>query len=305
MSTVARRPPDVVFIGLYRAGSTTLRAYFDRHPGIVWTRQAQRFLAADALDDDRPYPSSVPDDAEGKCFIDVFEGVAIGYVFAPGHEWARVGFVPGAPIDRRIVHPDPVAMARRVHAKAPDVKILLMIRNQIDWLRSGFIHHLHFVPPRARRFSDFLNTLEGKCALFAALYHQTIGAYYEVFGRQRVKVLLLEAMAADMAGALRDLCAFLGVEYLEELPECSEWNQGRGLAAARAFAFLSRQGLGDGTAERLAAGVARLAPLAGGLLERDLVSPDEKAMLRAFYAASNYHTVRLTGLDLGRHGYPL
>lgn len=305
MTAMKRRAPDVVFIGYYKAGTTMLRAYFDRHPEIVWTRQAHYFITAETMAENRPYPPSVPEEAEGKCFIDMFEAVAIGYVLKSGHEWAQVGFTPGAPVEDGILHSDPLAMAKRIHTKAPEAKILVVIRNQIDWLRSAFLHQINLLPPKARSFADFINTIEGKCVAYAGLYHQTIEAYYEVFGRARVKVMLLEDLAADMTGSLRELCAFLGVDYVDAPPERALWNRGRGATAGSIFASLSRHGVSDARAERIAALLGRLPPLAALLARREVVSAAEKAMLRGFYAVSNYHTQRLTGLDLAGRGYAL
>lgn|GEM_PF-5713442 len=302
---MGRRVPDVIFIGHYKAGTTMLRAYFERHPNILWTRQAQYFNKADCVTKDSPYPPSVPEHTEGKCFIDMFEGVAVGYVFEPGYEWTRVGFNPGVPIDECILHPDPVSMATRVYAKAPDSKILFVIRNQIDWLRSAYLHQIKLLSPKDRSFADFINTLEGKCVANAGLYHQIVAAYYQVFGRKRVKVMLLEDFAADMVGSLHKLCDFLGVDYIDAPPERDRWNRGRGMSAGLMFAHLSRYGFSDAWAERLAMTMGRLPPVAALLARRDVVSNTEKAILRGFYAVSNYHTQQLTGLNLEGRGYIL
>jgi len=280
-----------------------LRAYFDLHPEIVWTRQAQYFLIAEMMDKGLPYPPSVPENTEGKCFIDMFEAVAVGYVFEPGYEWARVGFTPGVPIDDSIVKPDPVAMATRIHSKAPYTKILLVLRNQIDWLRSAYLHQIFHLPPTARSFTDFINTLEGKCNVYAGLYHLIIASYYDVFGRDRVKVMLLEDFAADLTGSLRGLCSFLGVDYIDAPPERERWNRGRGVPEGLLFAHLSRYGFPDAWGKRIASSMCRLPYVATLLARRDVISADEKAMLHGFYAVSNYHTKQLTGLDLAGHGY--
>ncbi len=195
-------------------------------------------------------------------------------------------------------------MARRIKAKVPDARILIVLRNQIDWLRSSFLHHIFFLPPKSRTFGDFLNTLEGKSAAFAGLFHQTIAAYYDKFGRENVHVMLLEELSANVAEPLGRLCGFLGVSYVEYHPDEGEQNRGKGTAAARAISLISKWGVPDRHAERLG-GLARLlAPMLGPVLDRDAISPKERALLRAFYAASNYHTARLTGLDLRRYGYP-
>ena len=299
------RPPDAVFIGPYRAGTTFLRAYFSHHPEIVWTRQAQFFLLDENFTEALPYPPEVPDDAEGKCFIDMFEGVGIGYVMRNNPDWSAVGFVPGAPIDGEFVRLDHEEMAQRIRSKASDAKILMVLRNQIDWLRSTFLHHITFLPPKRRTFGAFLNTVEGKSAVYAGLFDQTITAYYDAFGRDQVHVMLLEDLDVDPQGALRGLCRFLGVTHVDYEPPAQEQNRGRGIAAGRMISVLSRWGVPDRQIDRLGGLLRPIFSLICGVVAQDVISPKEKALLRAFYAASNCRTARLTGLALGHRGYPL
>ena len=300
-----RRPPDVVFVGLYKAGTSLLRAYFTQHPEIEWTRNAQYFLSDWSGDNKHAYPDSIEISTDTKCYVDMFEGVAIGYIFRGNPDWTAVGFVPGSPIDGRIVIPDPVAVARRIRLTIPNVRILLILRNQIDWLRSNYLHHLSFLPARHRNFADFLTSLEGKSAAFAGLFHQTIAGYYEQVGRENVHVMLLEALEKDEEATLRSLCSFLRVDYAPFNRADGDLNEGKGVTAGRVISLLSRLGFSDRQIGNLSRAMWPLKPMARSLSGGDVISRKERMVLESMYAASNFHAGRLTGLDLKHFGYPM
>lgn len=300
-----RRKPDLIFIGPYKSGSLYLRGYFDAHPGIVWTRQAQFFLAEANAGRAADYPAEVPADAEGKYFIDMFESMAIGYVFREADNWDSIGFRPFKPITDSILVPDHRIVAGRVRAAAPDTKILLCIRNQIDWLRSSYLHHIHFLLPRDRSFGRFMNTLEGKCALDAGHYDRAIDAYEAALGPGRVHVMLLEDIMRDKEAALRRLCDFMGLAYAPYPDERESRNTGRGNLAGTATALLSRAGLSDRQIRRIGRLAKPALPLLRRVAERDVIGDEQKELLAAAYAASNFRTARLTGLDLAGAGYPV
>jgi len=300
-----RRKPDLIFIGPYKSGSEYLRAYFDQHPEIVWTRQAQFFLADANRMRMSEYPEGVPAEAEKKYFIDMFEGVAIGYIFREAKNWPVTGFQPFRPLSDEVLIPDQMAVAARIHAAAPDAKILMCLRNQVDWLRSSYLHHIYFLAPKDRTFSQFLNTLEGKCAMDAGHYDRIVQAYATVFGREQVHVMLIEEVASDEEKTLRRLCDFMELPYVPYPAEQKKQNSGKGLLAGNAISRLSRLGLSDSRLRGLGRIVRPLIPWLKPFITYDVINTTERRVLGAVYAASNFRTARLTGLDLARAGYPM
>ncbi|MBL8487351.1 MAG: sulfotransferase [Rhodocyclaceae bacterium] len=301
------RTPDLLFIGIYKAGTTFLRGYFSQHPQITWTRHAHYFLRQQP-DPGESYPPGPPPEPDAPVYVDMFEGVALGYSFTAAGaaaDWASVGFDPDRPITGDLLVPDQAAIARRIRERVPQARILLVLRNQLEWLRSNYLHHMLFLAKDRRSFGNFLGTLEGKCALHAGLFDQTVDAYFSAFGRERVHVMLFEHLAADADAATAALCRFLDIGHAPCAVSAEERNAGKGVAAGNAIAILSRLGLKDDTIRRIGRATRPVAGLGARLMARDVISPEQAGMLRAFYAASNFRTQAATGLDLGAAGYPL
>ena len=181
---------------------------------------------------------------------------------------------------------DGVEIARRIRRCLPGGKVLIVLRNQVDWLRSMYVHYFSYLPRQRRSFTDFLNTLEGKSAVSAGLFDATLRQYFDTFGRDRVHVMLLEQVARQEDRTLRELCRFLGVDFFPHDPRRADRNAGRGDAVAA-------------VRRRVLAGLAAL-----GWSNVGVLTEGEKSYLRAFYSASNARTSRLLSLDLSRHGYP-
>lgn len=288
--------PDVVFLGNQRSGSTFLRSYFTHHPDIGWTRRANAFIAAGF--DSAAYRAASFDGERPSCYIDMYEGLGTALLVGDARPWGEVGFEPGAPIDPALMQLDHVTIAQRIKDTVPEAKILLIIRNQIDWLRSDYLHHVNHLPPGRRRFRDYLAAPEGKVILYAGLFHETIRVYREIFGAARVHVLLLEQMRDEQEQTLRRLCDFLALPFVSLPPTQSKRNRGKSYAAG----WLARWGVRPG---RMPGFMRGLKPLALRLLDRDPVRPADAGLLACFYAGINHHTARLLDIDLAKYGYAL
>jgi hypothetical protein len=297
------RLPDVIFGGVYKAGTTFLRGYFTQHPQITWTRKAwffQEFTYAFPSD---AYPPSSSEEA--LCFIDMFEELTTGHIFGREINWPENYLKPGVRFADVGIRQDQEEIAGRVKETLPEAKILLVLRNQVDWMRSAYLHHMENLPRGRDTFGDFLTTPQGKLVAGASQFDVAIAAFQERFGRDRVHVMLLEELQTDQATVLQKLCRFLDVEYMPYTPVQSDRNTGKGVAVGRAVRFASRWRL-DKLAKTFPSPLRKYSRRAAALLFRkDVISPQQQQLIRSFSAASNNRTARLTGLDLALFGYPL
>ena len=122
---------------------------------------------------------------------------------------------------------DPILVSKRVAKAVPNVKIIMVIRNQKDWLACHYRNLLELLTKRRQTFRDFLITFEGKLVTNGGMYNHTIQCYYNLFGREDVLVLVLEEIHYDLQGQLDRLCKFLDIGQHTYVPEDSHYHKGR------------------------------------------------------------------------------
>jgi len=296
------RAPDTIYIGLQKAGTTFVRSYFSHHPEIEWRRRATMFQL-DPFVSDR-YLAEFRDEKNCECLVDMYEALAVGYHLGDAPAWdPAVALDPGQPLNESLMIPGLRDTAERIHATLPGARILITLRNQTGWLQSNYLHHMLVMPSKKRSFQDFLQTREGKLLLAAGAYDQLVTIYRELFGVDRVHVILLEDVIADEAAVLQSLCKFLGVEYIPFDHTARDSNTGIGSGVGVLVRAYSALGIPDETARRLRPWFSWLEQWADRWRTAPALSSEDKAMIQAFYAASNYHTSRLLNRDLRSLGY--
>ena len=294
-------PPDVIYIGLQKTGSTYLRNYFYNHPEIHCSRFGTFFqteaadIATDGLEAVRArYEANFSADPAKPCRIDMYEAIGMGYVLKGLDAWSAEHFVkPGAPLNGEHIFSAPEEIASRVKAIRPDAKILMTIRNQSSWLDSNYRHYFEQLPEGQESLLDFLSTPEGKLVLDAAMFDRVVGIYDALFGRERVFVLPMERIEQTEEIALQDLCGFLGVQTLPYKAEHKNLNKGRPLGA-----------LINARTQRTRDANSLLDRLLGRRLPHSKITPHEVMKhLACTYAASNARLSARIGLDLSSLGY--
>jgi hypothetical protein len=103
----------------------------------------------------------------------------------------------------------------RLKSTFPQCNIILVLRNQWDYLESMYAYR---VMSRGLEFHSFTGYLENglKGSLIATLsYDRLVSAYRAAFGESRVLVLLYEHLAGDPRSFLERMCDFMGVNLPE------------------------------------------------------------------------------------------
>ena len=106
----------------------------------------------------------------------------------------------------------PVTGIERLKSTFPQCGIILVLRNQWDYLESMYAYR---VMSRGLEFRSFTGYLEDKLkeSLLATLsYDALVSAYRAAFGENRVLILLYEQLARDPESFLDRICDFIGVE---------------------------------------------------------------------------------------------
>ncbi|MGO8873975.1 MAG: sulfotransferase domain-containing protein [Acidimicrobiales bacterium] len=175
-------PPTFVGIGVQKAGTTWWYEQIARHPQVH---------SRPDLHKERHFFDRFGTEPFGASSIDDYTGWFPRPAGMSAGEWTpdyfSLPWVPG--------------LLRRA---APDARLLLLLRDPVDRLRSGLAHR--------RRMGEPLGTLEVADAVQRGFYHRCLRHWLASFDPEQLLILQYERCAADPAGQLRTTTSFLGLD---------------------------------------------------------------------------------------------
>jgi len=278
---------DVLHIGYPKAASTFLVGFLQSHPQITVDQfQLSNLLQPTASPlalcqkpfADRVHVSKDENVAESVCVVGDLKNWQ-HYLYEPG-AWDRV---------KTDVVIDPAEAALRLHKVHSNAKVLIVIREQADWMQSVYKFVMSQLPWNRRSFIDYCSTPSGIVLLQAGHFDQTIRAYIDIFSSKRVRVLRFEDIVAAPKRFTAELFGFLGVSD-RPIPQRRENETHAQIARIQRFFPVIEQ-LPRGVKNALKPHAMRLIPGARG----SILSTRDIRMLRSIYAASNQRTERLIG----------
>jgi hypothetical protein len=94
--------------------------------------------------------------------------------------------------------------ADRLHALAPDARVLLIVRNQGTIMPS-----LHGQYLKGGGYLGFIEWVDSVRSADWLQYDQVVDRYDQLFGRESVRVMAFEQLRIDPAGFMNDICQFV------------------------------------------------------------------------------------------------
>ena len=284
-STPGRVDADIIYIGYPKAASTFIGRFLESHPEVTTDHDLLTPLLLAPADDSAT--AIRKESCSNKIHVSIDEMTALSICGVTEEKWKSCRLVPDTwdEVKDEVVLDPAVAALRlqKVHASA---KVLLLIREQADWLHSAYKHYIRHLPSRHRRFADFCATPQGIACLQAGHFDQLIGAYIDVFGSNRVHALRFEDIVRAPKRFSAELCAFVGISE-RPIPQRRE-NESN----AQVARFRKHFPIIDCFPPRLKNILKPVAAhLPGG--RRVILSSHEIRMLRGIYAASNQRTEKL------------
>ena len=188
----AERVPRVYMIGAAKSGTTLLSARLWQHPKVHEAR---------------------PKEPEYFSFEENY---------AKGIAW-YAGIYQGAQADQLIIDastgytrfpdfPDPAA---RIHAHAPDAKLIYLMRHPVDRAYSHYIHRwskeLHRNEPFRVSFEEHIRT-DTMC-IDSSNYKLQLQQYLRYFAPESILCLFSHELRCNEAAVLKKTCEFLGLDY--------------------------------------------------------------------------------------------
>ena len=284
----SQRPPDAIFAGYPKSASTYLHDFLDAHPDVFVDKRGKRFVHRSEDPDFSSEEAAAL--AEARLYVSHSEKLADSRVMRDGVDWTDVRFTldPSAKLDDFLEH-SPEHFAQTLKRRFPETKIVICIRDQIDWLLSIYRWHIQDLDPKHRSFNAYCRTPMGQLNLRAAHYDLTIKAYLDAFGPRQLCVLRFEALKKDRQAALENLCRFLGLEMVAfDAPAA---NVGRDHATTLVHQKAPWLGALPAPLRRL--GRPALRAVSGLLAKKDILPAAERDLLRSAYGFSNLRTRQL------------
>ncbi len=298
--------PNLFIVGAPKCGTTSLYEYLRVHPEVFFPFDDGRFARTKEPNHFCPELDIAPRHA----ITDRDEYLAL-YAGTGDRRWRG---------DASTSHLHSTAAATRVHAFCPDARIIVMLRPPFDFMRSyhgELLRHGHediadfheavaAAADRAegRRIPPGTGVPRSLDYRALARFAPQVERWFAAFGRERVRVILLEELVADTARTYADVLAFLDIDRRFR-PEFRVHNEAPASGAIeraleRIYAKPAMQGVVKAllpyeTRRRVLAGVRRVDAARVGADPRD-------AALRASCRQDIDALAALIGRDL-RHWY--
>lgn len=200
----ARRWPNLFVIGAAKSGTTSLHYYLAQHPSVFMSvpKEPHFFSRIQPSPELSPFFPHVESEAE---YLSLFESAT----HAPVRGDASTSYLWA---------PDVPA---RIRDATTDPRFIAILRDPVD---RAFSHYLNNVREGTERRS-FGEAIDeelrrtgpsgwGVNSLYVQLgyYARQLARYLEIFGKERVLVLVFEQFIKDTVGTMREVFEFLGVD---------------------------------------------------------------------------------------------
>lgn len=197
--------PDFFVVGAFKSGSTALYEQLRRHPQIFMPFHKEPLYFGDDLT--RRYGRFTEAD-----YLRLFNGAKPGQRVGEASTWYLYS----------------TSAAREIKAFSPDAQLLVVLRNPVDVMYAqhnqlifnviediaDFEQALAAEPDRraGRRLPPGPINLENLFYRHSVRFAEQLERYFDIFGRERVHVMLHDDLRRDGAAVVRDVLEFLGVD---------------------------------------------------------------------------------------------
>ncbi|MEM7085938.1 MAG: sulfotransferase domain-containing protein [Bacteroidota bacterium] len=206
-------PVDFFVVGVARGGTTSLYNYLLQHPEVFLpsVKECNYFSKVASLDKEvylEPEPGK-----EYHMKIIQSERIYNGLFFGAKANQKKGEVSPSYMWDK--------LTAQRIYDYNKEAKLIVTLRNPIERAYSHYLMHYHTGYDKSSSFEESLSSEKnsiwggGNMYLEMGLYYSQLKAYFDVFSRNRIKVIITEDWTQDSAQSMNDIFNFLGVSSLD------------------------------------------------------------------------------------------
>ena len=227
---------DFFVIGVARGGTTSLYNYLQQHPDVFLpkVKECNYFSEVESFDKEvyllpeegKEYHMKIiqSETVYSNLFSEAKPGQLKGEV-SPSYMWDTNS-------------------AKRIYEHNKEAKLIVSLRNPIERAHSHYLMHYHTGYDKAPSFEDALkakkNDIWGGGNLYQemGLYYEQLKAYYGLFDKSNIKIIISEDWTQQNGEALKDIYAFLRLEAYDEYQEEAAFNSAKQLKNKGLLDFL-------------------------------------------------------------------
>lgn len=191
--------PSFLLIGAQKAGTTSMHAYLSHHPDIF-----------------------MPDEKEPHWFVpELRRGDRDAYerLFEPGRDVRHRGEASPS----YTMFPFFAGVPQRIAREIPDVRLVYLVRDPVERMRSAFIETLAVGNWRAHSYGSVREALMANFSyVVVSMYWLQLRQYLECFDPEQLLVITSEQLLADRQATLDRVLVHLGLEPGWQPPNVDE-----------------------------------------------------------------------------------
>jgi hypothetical protein len=193
--------PNFFIVGAQKAGTTSLYFYLKEIPQVYMSPRKELYYFA---------PHAVQDDAwdvirDKKEYLKLFEN-ARGYI-AVGEATPIYLWDPDAP--------------KLIHQTVPHARIIIILRDPIERAYSNYLMKMKYSGMKSSFYDELMQDYKSQEKLFGrsqlyvefGMYYEQVKRYFDIFGREQVKVIIFEEFIQHPEQIVNEVLAFVGVNY--------------------------------------------------------------------------------------------
>jgi hypothetical protein len=108
-----------------------------------------------------------------------------------------------------------------IHQTIPHARIIMILRDPVERAYSQYLMHVKYSGMKASFYDELMRDskiqerLHGKSQLYVemGMYYEQVKRYFDIFGREQVKVIIFEEFIQHIEQTINEVLAFLGVNY--------------------------------------------------------------------------------------------
>lgn len=215
MDQVAEVKPNLFIVGQPKCGTTALHQFLDEHPDIFMSPYKEpSYLCSDFHEESDAYHG-------GQVYFPIRKPEDYMALFADAKDEQVIG-------ESSVNYLYSKTAAREIHTCNPDARIIIVLRNPVDFLYSLYQMNVRraWEPEpnlksalaiedqrrNGKRLPANVHFPSNLYYMERAKYYEQVKRFVDLFDRNRIKILVYEDFQRDNASAYREVLEFLGVD---------------------------------------------------------------------------------------------